>query len=291
MLYEQIRKNRHKTIFLFVIVFLLYSALGAGIGYLRSGPSSNALFQGALLIDLIATPIILIQLAFGKTMMLRSANAKQVSEQDMPSLYHIVEDLAMVAKIPMPEIYIVEDDTINAFASGLSLKNSAVSVTTGALKAFNRQELEGVIAHEITHVANRDVRNMTIVIALGSILSFLQDMFLWTHIVDDDNDNDSNGNIVRIAAFFLVILVRVILFFLQLAISRSQEYSADAGAVNLTRNPQGLIDALTIIEQLDQPTHIKKAATAAMYFGPVDAKELFSTHPDTNKRITALKKL
>lgn len=291
MLYEQIRKNRHKTIFLFVIVFLLYSALGAGIGYLRSGPSSNALFQGALLIDLIATPIILIQLAFGKTMMLRSANAKQVSEQDMPSLYHIVEDLAMVAKIPMPEVYIVEDDTINAFASGLSLKNSAVSVTTGALKAFNRQELEGVIAHEITHIANRDVRNMTIVIALGSILSFLQDMFLWTHIVDDDNDNDSNGNIVRIAAFFLVILARVILFFLQLAISRSQEYSADAGAVNLTRNPQGLIDALTIIEQLDQPTHIKKAATAAMYFGPVDAKELFSTHPDTNKRITALKKL
>jgi heat shock protein HtpX len=286
MLYEQIRKNRRKTIFLFVIVFLLYSILGIGLGYIQGARSSSTFLQAAIIIDLIATPVILLQLAFGKKLMLHSAGAKQITEQEMPVLYHIVEDLSMVAKIPMPEVYIVEDDSINAFASGLRIDHAAVSVTTGALTAFNRSELEGVIAHEITHIANRDVRNMTIVIALSSILSFFQDLFFWTNL--GDNDSDDSGNILSI---LLVALVRGILFFLQMAISRSQEYSADAGAVNLTRNPQGLIDALTTIEEIDEPTHIKKAATATMYFGPVDTKEWFSTHPDTAKRINALRKL
>lgn len=284
MLYEEVRRNKRKTFGLLFVVALFFSLVGAAIGYIEFNSPWEGIFF-ALIVGGVITTFTVFQ---SSRMILAQAGAQELFEDDAPNLYHMVQDLAMVAQIPMPRLYLIQDPTPNAFATGLSPKKAAVSVTTGLVQMLNREELEGVIGHEMTHIRHYDVRTMTILLGLSTAVSYMtQYMFF--------RNNDNRGSNVFTLVMFLISLVlslisAFIMSLLQMAVSRRQEYSADAGAVELTRNPQGLIKALEKIEQLP-PSEVANKQLAAIYFGKVDSKKWFSTHPATKDRIAALRQL
>lgn len=286
MLYSQIQKNKRKTAILFFVIFLVFSIIGGSVSYL----STNNWLVGMIGVNIAGFITILFMLHRSTASIMKSAQATYVTESSAPQLYHLVEDMAMVAQIPRPDIYIIDTPEINAFATGLKPENSSIAVTKGILQKLNREELEGVIGHEMTHIANHDCRTMTIIMALGAVISTITSIIFTSSSDDTDSDDAAAGIIMFIIALIFVLLSNTIMFFMQMAISRSQEYSADAGSVKLTRNPQGLINALQKIEN-EPPMPIQNKNLAALYFGPVDTSNWSSTHPSTEKRITALKKL
>ena len=176
--------------------------------------------------------------------------ARQVSEDEAPEFYHIVQDMAMVAQIPMPRVYIVDDMSPNAFATGSKPENAAVAVTTGLLNLMNREELEGVIGHEVSHIRNYDIRISTIAVALASAITMISSiagrmMWFGGGRRRSDRDDDSGlGVLMLIFSLIAIILAPLAATLVQLAISRQREFLADASSVELTRNPQGMINAL-----------------------------------------------
>ncbi len=228
--------------------------------------------------------------------------ARQVTEAEAPDLYHVVEDMAMVAQVPMPRVYIVEDSSPNAFATGSKPENAAVAATTGLLNLMNREELEAVIGHEVSHIRNYDIRISTIAVALASavtMLSSLAGRMMWfgggsRRRNSRDNDNGL-GILMLILSLIAIILAPLAATLVQLAISRQREFLADASSVELTRNPQGMINAL---QKLDgsEPMHRKvDDASAALYINdpkkPGGLQKLFHTHPPISERIERLKNM
>jgi len=233
---------------------------------------------------------------------MRLNHATEVTEYEQaPQLWHIVEDMAMIAKVPRPRIFVIDDDSPNAFATGSSPEKAAVAVTTGLLQRLNREELEGVLAHEFAHIRNYDVRLQTIAIALGAVIAILVQfgsrMMFWGRSSRRSKD-DENG----IAAILMVISILAMILgpfmstILQLAISRNREYLADATAVEFTRNPQGLISAL---EKISQAPAMEEAdpQSAALYIanpfkkGNEEKDSWFATHPATSNRIKRLREM
>ena len=163
MLYNQISSNKRRTVVLLIVFFMLLAAIGAAVGYLWLGDMTFG-----VVIAVIIGAIYAMSMIFQSTNVVMSMNhAREVTEQEAPQLYHIVEDMAMVAQIPMPRVFIIEDQSLNAFATGSSPENAAVAATTGLLAVMNREELEGVIGHEVSHIRNYDIRISTIAVALG----------------------------------------------------------------------------------------------------------------------------
>ena len=295
MLYQQIASNKRKTVVLLTVFFLLLALLGYAVGYLFM----NSGFMGIILAILIGL-VYAVSMIFQSTEIVMSMNgAREVDRNEEPVLYHVVEDMAMVAQIPIPRVYVIDDAGLNAFATGSNPQNAAVAVTSGLLDIMNREELEAVIGHEVSHIRNLDIRISTITVALASAITLLSSMagrmMWWGGASRRSNDRDSGGLeiILMILSLLAIVLAPLAATLVQLAISRQREFLADASSVELTRNPQGMINALLKLENSQPMTHHVDDASSALYINdtqkPGFLKKLFYTHPPISERIERLK--
>ncbi|MDK8130209.1 zinc metalloprotease HtpX [Lactobacillus jensenii] len=298
MLFEQISRNKRRTALILTIFVLILALVGAAVGYFVA----DSMIAG-IIIAVIGTGIYLAIVLHDPAQLVMSMNnAEEIHEQDNPELWHIVEDMAMVARVPMPRVYIIDDASPNAFATGRDPEHASVAVTRGLLEMMNREELEGVLGHELSHVRNYDILVSTIAIAMLTVITLLTDFtsryLLWfggsrRDRDDDDNDN-KNLEIIKIVLFVITILLAPLAATLiNLALSRNREYLADAGSVELTRNPHGLISALKKIEN-SQPMENVSSSSRALYIEDPVKKEhssLFDTHPPTSERIKRLEQM
>ena len=298
MLFDQIASNKRRTWVLLVAFFALLALIGVAVGYLWLDSPF-----GGMAIAFIIGGIYAVSMIFQSTEIVMSMNgAREVSEQEAPELYHVVQDMAMVAQIPMPRVYIVEDASPNAFATGSKPENAAVAATTGLLALMNREELESVMGHEVSHIRNYDIRISTIAVALTSAVTMLSSMagrMMWyggggRRRNDRDNDNGL-GIVLMIVSLLALLLAPLAATLVQLAISRQREYLADASSVELTRNPRGMINALLKLDNSQPMEHHVDDASAALYINDPKKKgglqKLFYTHPPISDRIERLKNM
>ncbi|MBA1392462.1 zinc metalloprotease HtpX [Lactobacillus sp. XV13L] len=298
MLFQQIARNKRKTVGIMIMFTIISALVGAGLGYIFSDRPVLG-----LVIALAASVIYMLIILPNPANMVMSLNhAREVTEADNPELWHVVQDMALVGRVPMPRVFIIADKSPNAFATGRDPDHSAVAVTQGLLDMMNREELEGVLGHEISHIRNYDILVSTVAAVLVGVISFLSGMasrFIWWGDGDRNSDNDSDNSFVMIfkvvAIVFVLILGPICASLAQMALSRNREYLADASSVELTRNPQGLISAL---EKIDGASPMKKAdpSSAGMYIeDPLRKKHgfthLFDSHPPTEDRIKRLEKM
>ena len=299
MLFDQITSNKRKTWILLLVFFLLLALVGYAVGYLfmRSG-------LGGMIIALVIGFVYALTMIFQSTEIVMSMNgAREVDEQTAPDLYHVVEDMAMVAQIPMPRVFIIEDSSLNAFATGSNPQNAAVAATSGLLAIMNREELEAVMGHEVSHIRNYDIRISTIAVALASAITLLSSMagrMMWWGGAGrrrSANDRDGNGLeiIMLVISLLAIVLAPVAATLVQLAISRQREFLADASSVELTRNPQGMINALRKLEDSEPMHHHVDDAGSALYINDPKKggglQKLFYTHPPISERIERLKQM
>ena len=297
MLYKQIASNKRKTWVLLIVFFLLLAIVGYAVGYLFM----NSGF-GGVTIAMILGFIYALTMIFQSTEIVMSMNgAREVDRDEEPVLYHVVEDMAMVAQIPMPRVYVIDDPGLNAFATGSNPQNAAVAATSGLLEIMNREELEAVIGHEVSHIRNLDIRISTIAVALASAITLLSSMagrMMWWGGASRsrrNSDRDSGGLevIMLVISLLAIVLAPLAATLVQLAISRQREFLADASSVELTRNPQGMINALLKLENSQPMTHHVDDASSALYINdpqkPGFLKKLFYTHPPISERIKRLK--
>jgi len=221
---------------------------------------------------------------------LSMSGAKQIQRSDNPRLWNMVENLSITAGLPMPDVYVVDDPAPNAFATGRNPELASVAATTGLLSQLDDAELEGVMAHELSHVGNYDIRVSMIALALVVAIGFISDIFLrmmWF----GDNDRRNVHPALMLVGILMVVLAPIIAALMRSAISRQREYLADASGVLLTRYPEGLAGALRKISSYDQPVRKASSSTAHLYFtNPLKGKiaKLFNTHPPAADRITRL---
>ena len=294
MLFDQIASNKRRTWVLLIAFFALLAIIGAAVGYLWLDST-----LGGVMIAFIIGGIYAFSMIFQSTEVVMSMNgARQVTEAEAPDLYHVVEDMAMVAQVPMPRVYIVEDSSPNAFATGSKPENAAVAATTGLLNLMNREELEAVIGHEVSHIRNYDIRISTIAVALASavtMLSSLAGRMMWFGGGSRRRDSRDNDNGLGILILILSLVAIILAPLVQLAISRQREFLADASSVELTRNPQGMINALLKLENSEPMHHKVDDASAALYINDPKKEgglqKLFYTHPPISERVERLRKM
>jgi len=297
-IYSQISANKYKT----WVIIVLFIAFITTVVYIYGQSLGDGLaFAGIALI--ISGMISFGSYYYSDKAVLSMANAKKIEKKDNPELFRIVENLCIGDGLPMPQIYIVNDPSPNAFATGRDPKHAVVCVTTGILGKLNNAELEGVIAHELSHVKNYDTRLMSIVVILVGLIALLSNIFmrsLW--LGGERRSRDENGNlqaIFMIIGLVLAILSPIIATLIQLAVSRKREYLADASGALLTRYPEGLASALEKISDDTEPLRTANNATAHLYItNPFKGKEakswlanLFNTHPPIEDRIKILRSM
>lgn len=290
-LYTEQSKNIRKT-WLLVSVFL---AVILGLGYFLSVYYNDpAILIVAFIFSLIMN---ITSFWFSDKIAIASAKAVPADEKQYQELHRIIENLAITAGLPKPKIYIIPDMAPNAFATGRNKEHASVAVTQGLLQMLDRSELEGVIAHELSHIGNRDILLQSMVVVLVGFISLISHMFLRSMMWGGGSrDSDSKGsNVLAIVGVVLLILSPIIAQLIQLAISRKREFLADASGALLTRYPDGLASALKKISGAEMVMSSANNATAHMYisnpFGPKAASglsKLFMTHPPTEERIKAL---
>ena len=297
MLYKQIASNKRKTWLLLIVFFLLLALVGYAFGFLFM----NSGF-GGVTIAMIIGFIYALTMIFQSTEIVMSMNgAREVDRNEEPVLYHVVEDMAMVAQIPMPRVYVIDDPGLNAFATGSNPQNAAVAATSGLLDTMNREELEAVMGHEVSHIRNLDIRISTIAVALASAITLLSSMagrMMWWGGAsrsrrNSDRDNGGLEVILLVISLLAIVLAPLAATLVQLAISRQREFLADASSVELTRNPQGMINALLKLENSQPMSHHVDDASSALYINDPQKrgflKKLFYTHPPISERIKRLK--
>ncbi|MBZ5993126.1 zinc metalloprotease HtpX [Leuconostoc gelidum subsp. gasicomitatum] len=298
MLYEQIQSNKRRTIVLLVGFLILVGIVGAAVGYMLLNSLTMGIV-GALIIGAIYT---VIMISSSTNVVMAMNHGKEITQADQaPELWHTVEDMAMVGQLPMPRVFIIDDASPNAFATGNSPKNAAVAATTGLIAIMDRHELEGVIGHEMSHVRNYDIRISTIALALTAAITLLTNLgsnwwFFGGNRNHDNRDNNSSGGGLQILLFVFSIAVMVlaplVAAMIQMAISRNREYLADAGSVELTRNPEELISALRKLGSAKPMQNVDPSSAALYISNPLKKKaHLFDTHPPIEERIARLEKM
>jgi len=283
-MYSNIAQNKRKTWLLLAGFVLVVGGVGYLVGYLQS---STGLSIGIL----IGAFIYAVVMYFASSKIaLSMSGAKQIQRSDNPRLWNMVENLSITAGLPMPDVYVVDDPAPNAFATGRNPELASVAATTGLLSQLDDAELEGVMAHELSHVGNYDIRVSMIALALVVAIGFISDIFLrmmWF----GDNDRRNVHPALMLVGILMVVLAPIIAALMRSAISRQREYLADASGVLLTRYPEGLAGALRKISSYDQPVRKASSSTAHLYFtNPLKGKiaKLFNTHPPAADRITRL---
>jgi heat shock protein HtpX len=289
---DQILRNKRKSFFLIVSVFIVIVALG----YVISLAFDPGYFFFIMIISIIfSLSYTMISYYNSDKISVMSVGAKEADRREYKDFYNIVEGLTLASGLPMPKLYVMPSNQINAFASGRDPKHSVVCVTEGALAKLDRRELEGVLAHELGHIGNYDIRYMTLVAVMVGMIAIISEIFLRSLWLKGGGDSDNNkaGIILLIIGIVLAILAPIVVQLVQLAISRKHEYSADATAVKFTRYPQGLIGALKKIKNDYQfesrEKKVSKAIAPLFFASPL--KNLTSTHPDIDSRIKVLEKM
>ena len=303
--YNQISSNKRQSILLAIVVAAILGLLGFAIGYALTGTASGGV--GATLIAIAIAGISSLGSYFaGDKLVLATSQAREVDEQAAPQLINVVRELTLAAGVPMPHVYVMEDTAPNAFATGRDPAHASLAVTTGLLEKMDREELQGVIGHELSHVRNYDIRFTLLVGVLVGSVALLSDFFLrwgfWFGGGRSRDDRDRGGGGGLGAIFFIVAIILAILApiasqLVQLAVSRQREYLADASSVEITRNPHGLERALEKIATDKEVLEVASRATQHLYFtNPIKKFEarsagLFSTHPPIVDRVNRLREL
>jgi heat shock protein HtpX len=307
--------NRRNTLLLLVVLTVLAALFGYVLGWVLEGEladrvvfvSSIGLVAGAAM---AAASVIWsgISLAFGARMVLAMADAKPIAKADAPQLFNVVEEMSLAAGMPMPKVMVMEVDALNAFATGTRASNAAIVVTRGLLNTLNREELQGVIGHEMGHIANLDTRYMTIVGVTVGLIALVSSMILralrWgsysssgSSSSSSDRKSSGGSGLLIIVLLVVAVLAPLAAKAVQMAVSRQREYLADATSVEFTRNPDGLIAALKKLEAAAKPFPGVSDATQHLFIvNPVrqmtaKTSALMATHPDTASRIARLHNL
>jgi len=292
MVYSQISVNKRNSVLLFLSFFVVLAVLG----YVFGAVLQIGAYAGLLIALVFSTFSAFFSYFFGDKMVLRVSSAQKITKEQNPMLYNLVEGLSIGAGIPMPKLYLMNDSSINAFATGRNPKNASIAVTKGTLMKLNKEELEGVLAHELSHVKNLDIRFMVLVAVMVGTIVILSDFFLRSFMFTNSGDRGKNTHIILIViGFVLAILSPVFTEIIKLAISRKREYLADASGALLTKNPGGLANALRKIgndhNQLKTATH----ATAHLFISNPFKKRnwlsLFDTHPSLDSRVKKLESM
>ncbi|MBI4708620.1 MAG: M48 family metallopeptidase [Candidatus Portnoybacteria bacterium] len=293
-LYTHASKNVLKT-WILISVFLVFII---GLGYVFSyNFNSPAILVFAVIFSSLMS---FISYWYSDKIALAVNRAHEVKHEKNPELYHIVENLCITAGLPLPKIYIIDDMAPNAFATGRNKEHAVIAVTRGLLEKLNRSELEGVIAHELSHIGNRDILLSTVIVVLVGLVALLSDWFLrFSFFGGRNRDNDRQGGqlgaILALVGVILAILSPLITTLIQLAISRKREFLADADGALLTRYPEGLASALEKIAGDQTPLRVANKATAHLYItNPFKGKKissLFMTHPPTDERVRILREM
>lgn len=281
---------------MFAIFFVLMIAIGWGLSYIYD--DVNILYF-AIIIALFQSWL---SYFFSDSISLLATGAKEAPREQFIELHRLVENLSITSGLPKPKIYVIQDPSPNAFATGRNPQRSAIAVTTGLLELLDKRELEGVIAHELAHIGNRDILVMTVAVTLVGAIVLVSDIMLrsWFWGNRDSNDNRSAG-VMALIAIALAILAPLFAQLIQLAVSRKREYLADATGALMTRFPEGLASALRKIEHYEQPMKSANRATAHLFINePFGVKEsrsrswlaaIFSTHPPIPDRIKKLQEM
>lgn len=291
--YGQITGNKVRTNILLFVFFVLVLALAWFVGV--SGFGLDA-YSAAILGFAISFTYAMISYFASDKVALMSSGAKEVTKAQAPELYRLVENLSITAGLPMPKVYVIDDESPNAFATGRDPEHASVAFTTGLLKRLNKVELEGVVAHELSHIKNYDIRVMTIVVVLVGLIVLLSDLLIRLPLLRGGN-NERGGNVALIAfiaGIVLGLLSPLIANMIRFAVSRTREYLADASGVQLTRYPEGLASALEKISSANVPLKRANHATAHLFISnPFKEKgffsRMFSTHPPAEDRIKRIR--
>jgi heat shock protein HtpX len=301
-LYDEEAANRRNSVLLVAIVMVGFALFGYVIGYALTGDSDGAL--GAVAIALALSVLSAVGSYFGgDQVVLKSSQAQEISRRQFPELFDVVGEMATAAGVPMPRVFLIDDPSPNAFATGRDPQHASIAVTTGLLRRLDREELQGVIGHEMSHVRNYDIRFSLLVGVLVGGISLLAQFFLrWTFWFGGGSrrGRDDSGGLIGVLFLLLgvvlSILAPIFMALVQLAVSRQREYLADASSVELTRNPAGLERALAKISSDPEPLSVANGATQHMYIvSPLKkvggGSALFSTHPPIVDRINRLRQL
>ncbi len=296
-LYTQQGKNIRKTWFLMAMFFVLVIAVGYAVAWYMQTP---ALLYVAVIFALVMN---IGSYWFSDKIVLKMTNAVPATLENNRELYNIVENLAITAGLPMPKVYIVNDPAPNAFATGRNPDNAVVAVTTGLMQILDRNELEGVVAHEMAHIGNRDMLVMTVAVVLAGFIAIISDILLRSMFFGGGRDRDGKaGAIMLVLTIAGIILAPIAAQLIKMTISRKREYLADASGALLTRYPEGLASALEKISQSAQPMQKASNATAHLFISDPFAGRgkksimqriggLFQTHPPAEDRIAKLREM
>lgn len=286
-IYHEQSKNVFRTWSLMTMFFVIIIMIGYGFSLAYN---DSAILYIAVIFSIFMN---IFSYWFSDKIVLSMYNAQPVSRESSPDLWNVVENLAITAGLPMPKVYIIPDAAPNAFATGRNKEHAAVVVTAGLLQMMDRTELEGVIAHELSHIGNRDILISTIVVVLVGFVSILSNMFIRTSLFGRRSDREGGNAIFVLIGFALAILSPIAVTLIQLAISRKREYLADASGALLTRYPEGLASALQKIGNYSGQLRNANNATAHLFisnpFGNKKMATLFATHPAVEDRIRILR--
>ncbi len=306
---EVIRQNKRNSLLLAILfscfVIILGAVIGASINkYQLGGEWRDGMLRGMIFAFSLTIFMLIFSYFGGAKTVLAISHAKPIEKRDDPQLYNVVEEMSIAAGVPMPKIYIIDDTAPNAFATGKDPQHSAIAITLGLRKKLTREELQGVIAHEMSHIRNYDIRFAMLMAVLVGVVALLCDFFLrsiWYGGTRRSRSSSSKGNsgvgglILLLIAILLAIIAPLVAKLIELAVSREREYLADASAVDLTRNPIGLANALEKIAQDKEVLEAANRATQHLYIiNPIKpfeerAKTMFRTHPPVKDRIARLR--
>jgi heat shock protein HtpX len=302
--YTQQAANRRNSALLLFAVALVFAVFGAAAGYALNGTPEAAI--GAVAISLVVAAFLSLGSYYaGDSLMLTASKARQVTAEETSELTNVVQELSIAADVPLPRIYVIDDSAPNAFATGRDPQHASIAVTTGLLEKLDREELQGVIAHELSHIGNLDIRFALLVGVLVGGIALLADVVLrWTFWGGfggrRSRSREGGGGaqlLILLLALVLAVLAPIFARLVQLAVSRQREYLADATSAQFTRNPAGLERALAKIAADREVLEVANRATQHLYIvNPIKhfeerAKGLFSTHPSTIERINRLRAL
>ncbi len=289
-MYSAIKANKRNTVMIMAVFLLIIGVIGFFTGMICED------YSVTVIILIIATIYAVTEYFAASRMAIAVSGGRQIQKQDNPLLWNVVENLSIAEGLPMPKVYIIDDPAPNAFATGRDPQHSYVAATTGLLQIMDKRELTGVMAHEMSHVKNYDIRVDMIVYGLVSAIGLLADIFMRMTIFgghDDDDDSGGSANIFLVVFSLIVaIIAPLVAGLVKLAVSRQREYLADASGALMTRDPEGLASALAKLEQNARPMRRQNSATAHMYIANPLKKSLsgnlFSTHPPIEDRIARL---
>ncbi|MCU0642078.1 MAG: M48 family metallopeptidase [archaeon] len=291
---DEITRNKIKSFFLIAVIFVFFIVLGYAISFALD-PSYFFLIMVISII--FSVGYIIISYFNSDKIALASVRARPASHVEHRMLFHAVENMSIASGLPMPRVYVMDSQEINAFASGRNPRHAVICVTTGALEKLNKHELEGVIAHEMSHIANYDIRFMTLTAVMIGMISIIAQIFLRNLWLGGGNSRDNKNAIWLIIAIIVAILAPIAAQLVSLAISRKREFAADASGVKFTRYSPGLASALSKIKHEHLPEQEKQKfskATAPLFISDPFKKKfqnLFSTHPNIDDRIAKLKRM